>query len=457
MDPTLSILDRALKGDAGALSFLVRTASIYVYDCTNTNPQNNQPKICGAWDFLNQALTEVDRYESRMLHAQAQGHHHVIVSLEAHLQLLATMSSRAARRCPVADQNLVEVCLSNAAHFHEHGSNEHARNLIQLNQQMRDRVMGRIATITFDFTNHRRNSNAKAGYQTAFSNPITMDSLCAIVAANAISIGPHEFSSLVLEWIVPSVNNMPPFSVAAVIYHLASESMGKSAPGGTKDALKKLLDPVLSKILAPLLQEAVRESDHGDTGIDMIADESGDRAQSHRIAAMTLKALERWCAATACNIGQVKQTCRKVNVSANQILYNVTVCILVSFLFPITFVLKIHLPIIAISQQIDIIAVISDAMYSDSELVMDALSGLLDTLLRQHAKDESALKGLSIMQGVAAASFGSPDNLLQLEKDLATEAQGRDEILSELVSAIGLQRFRFSSRLSNGKYHSSVE
>ena len=96
-------------------------------------------------------------------------------------------------------------------------------------------------------------------------------------------------------------------------------------------------------------------------------------------------------------------------------------------------------------------------MYSDSELVMDALSGLLDTLLRQHAKDESALKGLSIMQGIAAASFGSPDNLLQLEKDLATEAQGRDEILSELVSAIGLQRFRFSSRLSNGKYHSSVE
>ena len=34
MDPTLEILDRALKGDAGALSFLERIASIYVYDGT---------------------------------------------------------------------------------------------------------------------------------------------------------------------------------------------------------------------------------------------------------------------------------------------------------------------------------------------------------------------------------------------------------------------------------------
>lgn len=317
MDPTLSILDRALKGEAGALSFLVRTASIYVYDSTNTNPQNNQPKICGAWDFLNQSLTEIERYESRMLAAKAQGHLHANVSLEAHLQLLATMSCRAARRCPIADQHLVEVCLSNAAHFHEQGgSSEHARNLIQVNQQMRDRVMGRIATIVFDFTNHRRSSNDKAGFESAYTNPVTMDSLCAIVAANSISTGPHEFSSLVLEWIIPSINNMPSFSVAAVIYHLASESLGKSAPAGTKDALKNLFNPVLSQILAPMLQESVRESDHGNNGAN-----EGERTQTHRIAAMALKALERWCAATSCSIGNVKQTCRSVNVSVHLIHY----------------------------------------------------------------------------------------------------------------------------------------
>lgn len=90
-------------------------------------------------------------------------------------------------------------------------------------------------------------------------------------------------------------------------------------------------------------------------------------------------------------------------------------------------------------------------MYSDSGMVMDALSELLETLVRQHVQDVSALKGLSIMKGVAGASFGSPDTLLQLEKDLSAEARTRDEILSELVSAIGLQRFRFTSHLSNGK------
>jgi len=317
MDPTLSILDRALKGDAGALSFLVRTSSIYVYDSTHTNPQNNQPTICGAWDFLNQALTEVERYESRIFHAQAQGQKHEFVSMEAHVQLLATMSSRAARRSPAADQSLVEVCLSNAAHFREHGSNDLARDLILTNQQMRDRVMGRIATITFDFTNHRRGSSSgpNTGYQTAFSSPVSMDSLCAIVAANAISTGPHEVSSLVLNWIVPSMNNMPPFSIAAVVYHLASESINKSAPVGTNDNMKALLDPIVSKILAPMVQEAIRESDHGNDVVNKSSVETGGRAQCHRIAAMTLKSLERWCAATTCSIAQVKQICRKVNVS----------------------------------------------------------------------------------------------------------------------------------------------
>ena len=96
-------------------------------------------------------------------------------------------------------------------------------------------------------------------------------------------------------------------------------------------------------------------------------------------------------------------------------------------------------------------------MYSDAEIVMDAISELLDTLLRQHAKEESALKGISIMTGVATNSFASPDSILQLEKELASEAQERDEIVMELVSAIGLQRFRFSSRLSSGKSGSNAK
>jgi len=95
-------------------------------------------------------------------------------------------------------------------------------------------------------------------------------------------------------------------------------------------------------------------------------------------------------------------------------------------------------------------------MYSDSELVMDALSELLDTLLRQHAEDQNAIQGLaiagSVMKGISAASFQSPTTMLQFEKELAAAVQERDAILSELVSAVGMQRFRFSSRLSSGEY-----
>lgn len=395
MDPALSILDRALKGDAGALSFLERTAAIYVYDSTTSGPTGtSQPKICGAWDFLNQALSEVERHESRVTE----------LSLDAHAQLLATMSRKAARRCPASDQRLVEVCLRNAAHFHEHGSNDFAHHLIQNNQQMRDRVMGRIATITFDFANH---PSSATSCSSAFSNSIAMDSLCAVVAANAISTGPREFTNLVSEWIIPSMSKMPPFAVASIIYHLAAESVSKSAPGGTKDALQNLFDSLISKVLAPMLLEAVRNSDNGESQPG-----GSDRANSHRIAAMTIKALERWCWATSSSITKLRNVCRTVNIN--------------------------------------IVEVISDAMYSDSDIVMDALSELLDHLLRKHTESGSAIEGFAIARNVVGLSAFLGPGMDRLQTDVASEVEDRDAILIELVSAIGLQRFRFTSRLSSG-------
>ncbi len=93
-------------------------------------------------------------------------------------------------------------------------------------------------------------------------------------------------------------------------------------------------------------------------------------------------------------------------------------------------------------------------MYSDSELVMDALSELLDTLLRQHAEDKTVLEGLSIAENFLKAksttAFQNLATMQEFEKGVQDEMRDRDLILSELVSAVGLQRFRFSSRLSNG-------
>lgn len=303
MDPALAILDRALKGDVGALSFLERTASIYVFDGTNPG----QPKICGAWDFLSQALTEVERYETRAASIPTSQ----LMNLDGHVQLLATMSTRAARRSPLADQKLVEVCLTNAAY---HGSNEQAHHLISTNRHMREREMGRLAAMVFDFSYHHNGRSMGAGagtYQSAFSNPITMESLCAIVAANAISNGPNDFVHLVSSWIVPSIDNLPPYAVASVTCHLAAEAVGKNAPVGIEEALKtQLFEPIVSKVLAPMLQEAVRESDHND-------DKAGGRLKNQKIASMVFKGLERWSSAASCSLVRINQVCKNTNVCQN--------------------------------------------------------------------------------------------------------------------------------------------
>jgi hypothetical protein len=266
-------------------------------------------------------LTEIERYESRAFssssnatplwpqhqqqhvqHPNANGNINDILNLEGHIQLLATMSCRAAKRCPPSDQKLVEVCLSNAAHYH--GSSDQAQRLIENNRQMCERVMGRIAAIAFD--NHFHQSHQGVGRpqlqqthnQSAFSNPIAIANFCAIVAANSISTGPGEFIHLVSDLIIPNKDNLPPLSVAAIAYHLACEAMGKSASVGMRDALKnKLFGPVVSTILTLMLQESVRESDVGDRAGDY-----GNGKNNQRIAAMVLKAIERWCAATDCSL-----------------------------------------------------------------------------------------------------------------------------------------------------------
>lgn len=412
MDQALSILDRALKGDTGALTFLERTSAIYVYDCT-TNPGSDpsRAKIFGAWDFLNQALHEIERHEAVALASLSNTSmvHKDFVVLDPHVQLLATMARRAARRSSASDRRLVEVCLSNAAHFHEHGSNEYGHYLTENNQQMRNRVMGRIATITFDFGNHVHVTNSSHSFASAFLNPICMDNLCSVVATNAIATGPHEFSSFVLGWIIPSMNAMPPYSVASVVYHLAVEALAKSAPRGSQDMLKNLFDPLLGKVIAPLLQESVRNSDNGDS--EMMG---CDRNNNQRVAAMTFKALEKWCSAISCGMKKVRDVC--------------------------------------LNNNFDIIEVISDSMYSDSELVMDSLSEFLETTLRKNINHQPIFQELATAANSVTkdiASIAIPD-LARAETEMESEMKERESILTELVSAIGLQRFRFGARLSSG-------
>lgn len=89
-------------------------------------------------------------------------------------------------------------------------------------------------------------------------------------------------------------------------------------------------------------------------------------------------------------------------------------------------------------------------MYSDSEIVIDALSEMLETLLGKHLEDENALVGFTGSK-VFLNQFEQMNAIQCLENKVASDILEREAILSELVSAIGLQRFKFKFHLADGK------
>lgn len=390
MEPALNMLDRALHGDSGALSFLEKTASIYILDATNASA----PTTYGCWDFLNQALSEVERFEQTQLGRQ----HQHILRLEGHVQLLCTMSRKAARRSPYSDRRLIGICLSNAAV----NCRNSAQALIDLNCQTRERVMGRIAAMAFDFSFHRQRPEQ---YSSAFANPVAMESLCAIIAANSISNGPAAVRDFVLDWIIPSMSNFPPFAVASVVLHLAVESMGNGAPAGTEEILRNLSAPIITKVIGPLLTDSLRESDVKDTevGDGAWVNQGGFKmTRNQRLAAVSMRALERWCASTSITISDLNQICS--------------------------------------GTKIIIAEVISDSLYSHAESIIDAAAELLDTLLITGKQNSDQIQQLR----------GSSADAIDIENRMEAFAKETNDFLVELVSAVGLQRFRFIERQSKG-------
>lgn len=344
MEPTIKVLDNALRGDFGALSVLEKTASIYILDATNG--LNATPITYGCWNFLNQALTEVERYEQQQqkqlydLQSSQHGPHHghsVMPSLESHVQLLCSMSRKAARRPPPSDRRLIGICLSNAAKSYGNqllSTPEAQKQMMDLNCQTRERVMGRIAAMVFDFSFHPSSSGnisttTRGQFQSAFSNPVAMEGLCAILSANAISNGPSSIKEFVMDWIVPSVKHLPPFAVACIVLHLAKEVMEKSAPYGTEQELQNLSIAVVGNVLGPLLVDALRESDESNdssnnnlnlTGSSSFSSSSvKELTRNQRLATISLQALERWCCATNMNFVHLNHICNSTQVSSEKI------------------------------------------------------------------------------------------------------------------------------------------
>lgn len=101
--------------------------------------------------------------------------------------------------------------------------------------------------------------------------------------------------------------------------------------------------------------------------------------------------------------------------------------------------------------QVDVVAVLSDAMYSGSEQVIDALAELIETTVLVQDDTVISLDRMNqvrhIMQ-VDEETFRarfSPDQLKTIE------SKEMESIVDELVSAIGMQRFRFSDRQAKGE------
>ena len=115
--------------------------------------------------------------------------------------------------------------------------------------------------------------------------------------------------------------------------------------------------------------------------------------------------------------------------------------------------------------QINILETIADALYSDAENVVDAVSDLVDTLLQLDSRDANLALGItiaqSVMNGESTASFsmlgGGWDPLMLARKLTEVNEKARIDVLSELVTAVGLQRFRFAESQNNGETKLSAE
>ncbi|KAL7530460.1 hypothetical protein ACHAXR_006117, partial [Thalassiosira sp. AJA248-18] len=432
MSHALNALDHAIRGDPGGLSFLEQTASIYVLDAATTP---GHPTTYGWWNFLNDALNEVERYESE---GALRQYNVAISNLDGHVRLLATITRRVARRPPASDRRLVGTCLSNASMSHMNllANAEMAQSLLGNNAELRERNMGRIAAIVFDYSLHRKNNtmnnnnNNNMQYpRSAFSDPVAMEQLCGAVAANAVSSGPVAVRHLVSDWIVPSIDSLPPLAAVAIISYIAVEAMGKGCPAGTKDMITSLVPSVFKCALGPILIDSLRESD--ERGDDAMVETSGSSSSGggstnieHRTAALALRAIESWCQANSIGAVKLRSTFSSTNV--RQVL-ETCMCV-------------------------NILEAIADALYSNAEVMIDAVSDLIETLLKHDTRDANVTLGISIAGSVMSNCLPPVvGNQLMLAQQVTGENEkSRISILSELVSAVGLQRFRFAERQSNG-------
>ncbi|KAG7342510.1 hypothetical protein IV203_007603 [Nitzschia inconspicua] len=438
METALDVLTRALQGDAAAQRFLDQTSSIYVLDATVSTP-----KLFGCWNFLHHALNEMERCQ---MPSDCQ-------------QLLAQVAVKVARRSNSTDKRLASQCIDNYCTSHLHQEQQQQQQLLQQlildNAELRDIVMGRIAALALDPTNHHQQQQQQQPSSHHLTTISSLRTFHQSMAANAVSNGPAAIRHLLWDWIIPSVDQLPPYSVACIVAAIAEESSHRIVPAGTILTLQQLSLPVCTKLLGPILKHSIGGGNATTTTDDDYDDNNNNKNNTTEesnpvIAATTLRALQAWCQVTDLSIAQVQHLCHsKVNIN--------------------------------------LVEILSDAMYSDNDAVIDALADLLEFMVQQHPprKGDTHERDSHSTNKVVEEEEEGPNNnpTFDSSQDLVSdrrfqqtrlimgvtdEASFRASITSqqlysieskelvgiweELASAIALQRFRFVDRQARGDW-----
>ncbi len=216
---------------------------------------DNMPKIFGCWNFLHQAMNEIERFEDEQNHmtSGATGKPSQ-PALLAETRLLAEFAVKVSRRSDELDQQKVATCVENfcgsstarstsSASLSSAGGKENTNNdstsdaaidsqpkgrldagksedapagsnhdirvllphLVQSNAEIREIVTGRIAAFSFN----GGQPTSPGTTPTAFADPQVVETFCRFLAANAVSNGAERLGRFLNDWIIPAATVNP--------------------------------------------------------------------------------------------------------------------------------------------------------------------------------------------------------------------------------------------------------
>ena len=125
------------------------------------------------------------------------------------------------------------------------------------------------------------------------------------------------------------------------------------------------------------------------------------------------------------------------------------------FFVLITLIDDNHLTLLP-ATQVNIMAVLNDAMYSDSHTVIDSLADFVETTMQTASStviSQGRMNQVRHIIQVDEASFKANFTAEQLK---TIETKEMAAIVEEVVSAVGLQRLRFTERRNKGKREAVV-